>query len=546
MWGQQTAPIRCSAVLTLSFNMKEPLYEASEFSSADSLLGAHFQKAFETSILRHQAKKFVTVYSKQNHTTERTFKEFSEDVLKVKNHILAAYPQAKTIATKAGNTYEHLVYIVAILLAGYSFCPLSPRDLASRTLEKINQLGSDTTELLEDLRIPETNPVNHPVKIRSPHQGFIYIFTSGTTGYSKVVHQTELGVMTNVEAMIRHHEISEKTVIGTPLPIFHVNALEFSFLGSLLGGGELILFEEFQPNQVFEATESHRIQILSVVPHLLKTISDQIHKLLRRDISNFKYFVTAAAPVSGYLLEKIYAHHNLKIIQGYGLSEAINFSLTMPIHLSKEQTLKWYTSWERPSVGTAVYGNDVFILRDNLTECDPEEIGEVCIRGPNVMKGYKDQDMTSTFRGGFLHTGDQGFFKTDPESGNKFFFICGRLKDICKRAGVTVSLVEVDDLLQKWAPTGVDLISFYFENVYVGEEIAIAINNEDPALLESLIDYCENNFSSDMRPRYILPTSLSLRTESGKPLRWKFKDLIKNEKQYISGQRTALIKTDIA
>lgn len=526
--------------------MKEPLYEATEFSSADSLLGAHFQKAFELSIHRHSSKRFVTVYSKQNHKIEKTFKEFSEDVFRVKNHLLATFPHAKIIATKASNTYEHLVYIVATLLAGYSFCPLSPRDLPTRTIEKIKQLGSDTTVLLENLQIPEIFSNDQPAKNRPADSGFIYIFTSGTTGYSKVVHQTELGVMTNVEAVIRHHQMSNKTVIGTPLPVFHVNALEFSFLGSLLSGAELILFEEFQPHQVFEAMELHQIQILSVVPHLLKTISDQIHKLLRRDISNFKYFVTAAAPVSSYLLEKIYADHNLKIIQGYGLSEAINFSLTMPIHLSKEKTLSWYTNWDRPSVGTPVYGNDVFILRDDLSMCEPEEVGEVCIRGPNIMKEYKDQDMTSTFRGDYLHTGDQGFFKTDPESGNNFFFICGRLKDICKRAGVTVSLVEVDELLQKWAPAGVDLISFYFENIYVGEEIAIAINSENPALLESLIEYCDKSFSLDMRPRYILPTTAALRTESGKPIRWKFKDLIKNEKQYISGHRATLIKSDIS
>ncbi|RYZ87482.1 MAG: long-chain fatty acid--CoA ligase [Proteobacteria bacterium] len=287
--------------------------------------------------------------------------------------------------------------------------------------------------------------------------------------------------------------------------------------------------------QIFDALETEKIQILSVVPHLLKTISDQAQKLKRKNLREFKYFMTAAAPLSGHLVRTLLEQHGFKVIQGYGLSEAVNFSLTMPIDLELQEYLYWYTFYERPSIGTPVFGNDVFILDEKLSECKEGEPGQLCLRGLNIMKEYKGQDMSETFYGEYLHTGDTGFYRIHPKSGKRFYFISGRTKDVCKRAAVTVSLVEVDDIIQKWMKPNVDVISFAFENNYVGEEIALAINSRDADIIASLSQFCREHFSVDMQPRFIIATDMTLRTESGKPLRWKFKSVLNDKKDVLAG-----------
>lgn len=499
-----------------------------------SKLTSNFSESYRKSIEVHASRFFVDVYSKEDSVQRKTYSEFNQDVVNVRNYLLKTYSASEALATDCGNSYEHLVYIMAILTGGFTFCPLNPKDPENRKKEKLKLLGPATAHL-SNLVLHKTAEKDLPARTRSPQQSFISVFTSGSTGYSKIVEQTEAGVLANIEAVIRHHEIGTNTVIGTPLPVFHVNALEFSFFGSFFAGAHLVLFEEFNLFQVFKALEEQKIQIFSAVPHILKTIADQGKKLKRLSLPHFKYFMTAAAPLGKGLTKTLTQDLGYKLIQGYGLSEAVNFSLTMPIHLNPDEYSRWYLHWERPSVGIPVFGNNVFILKEDLSICQEGEVGEVCIRGLNIMTGYREQDMSQVFRGDYLHTGDLGFFQVDPKSGKSFFFISGRIKDVCKRAAMTVSLVEVDDLIQRACPSGVDAVSFSFENSYVGEEIALATNTTDKNILDTIVSYCKSQISEEMRPRYIVSTAQALRTESGKPLRWKLKTLLTSESETLAG-----------
>lgn len=510
-------------------------YQPKKGLQVPTKLGATFLESFLKATTTYGNQVFVDVYSKDNSILRKTYADFHHDVIRVRNHLLNRHSSAQTLATDEGNTYEHLVYIMAILTGGFTFCPLNPKDPSDRKQEKIRLLGPNTEYLQKLSQIDLLTDKDLPIKQRSPEQAFISIFTSGSTGYSKVVQQTESGVLANIEAVIHHHEIGTHTVIGTPLPIFHVNALEFAFFGSFFAGAHLVLFEEFNLFQVFKALEEKKIQIFSAVPHILKTIADQSSKLKRLSLQNFKYFMTAAAPLGNNLTKVITQDLGYKLIQGYGLSEAVNFSLTMPIHLSSEEYSKWYLQWERPSVGVPVYGNNVFVLKEDLSLCQEGEVGEICLRGLNIMSGYKGQEMSQTFRGDYLHTGDLGFYRKDPQTGASYFFISGRIKDVCKRAAMTVSLVEIDDLIQKACPFGIDAVSFSFENSYVGEEIALATNTADKDVLEMLALYCKSSISDEMRPRYVVSTTQPLRTESGKPLRWKLKNLLTSENETLAG-----------
>ena len=523
-------------------------YQGRQFSAQSlKFLKPNFAEAYAESIRKNTAESFLKVYRADGASTEKTFGEFSEDVEKVRRQILHRFSAAEVLVTVDGNTYENLVYMTAALLAGFTLAPFNFNDTVERSREKILQIGLEcgicTGRLAKEgfektltMEIPQALPpeIASRKRFSSP---FIYIFTSGSTGYSKIVEQTETGILSNVDALIELHGLLQKKTIATPLPIFHVNALEFSFFCSLLGGQKLIVYEGFHFFQMLESLEKDQVRILSVVPHILKSLCDLAPKILEKKLS-LDYCVSAASSLSPELAKKLCQTFSFKIIQGYGLSEAVNFSTKIPPSLPKERVDHWLCDFARPSIGTPLRGNDVFVL-DNTGAFAGENIeGEICVRGFNVMKSYKDQKDGSVFAYDYLHTGDRGFFRKCERTGLSFFFVSGRQKDVIKRFGQTVSLVEIDDQLLKWSPPGVTAIAISFENASAGEELAVAV--QGPADLESLKEYLEKTLPPFMRPRIVKAVSKNLRTDSGKPQRWSFSDLFEKYKKTSFTERVLI------
>lgn len=495
-----------------------------------------FNESYAKSIKKNCDRIFVTVYKSDGTKIVRNFSEFDQDVERVCRVLLNKYRDVEVLATKAGNTYQHLVFIAAILKSGFQICPLNPNDPPEITAKKLNQL-SENCKLLENLTIPDSSYASEKPKPRQGNSAFVLVFTSGSTGYSKIVQQTELGVLSNVEGLIRHHSLeNSKFTLATPLPVFHVNALEFSFFVSLLSGQHLILFERFDLFQVLRCFSENRIHIFSAVPHLYHLLGQQIHKLVSMDLTDFRYFVSAAGPLPLATFE-LFAQKGLKILQGYGLSEAVNFSLKTPTRFSVEKIKSLASRFGRPPVGIPIWGNEVFVLDEQANPCGPEVPGEICIRGVNVMLGYRDRSGREIFRDEYLHTGDTGFWTHDEETGEKIFFVTGRLKDIAKKYGSTVSLVEVDDNVVRLLPSGMDAISVNFENLRAGEEIGLVLKDPLPSFdVDDFYQQLNKILTSEMMPSVIALTADSVRTESGKPIRWRFKDRLK---EFLDSQSQA-------
>jgi acyl-CoA synthetase (AMP-forming)/AMP-acid ligase II len=502
-------------------------YQGKNFEEMNfAVLEKSFLSSYEKMVRLRSDEVFVKCYSAAGSRTEKTFVQFDSDVKSVSVRLFNLYNSYSILATSAGNTYEHLVYIVAILRLGFIFCPLNPTDSPSARHKKISQLGVGAF-VLPDLSIPPTNEFDEPepkLKVRDPHKPFIYVFTSGSTGHSKIVEQTEAGVLCNIEALIKHHGfINQRLRIATPLPLFHVNALEFSFLTSLLSGQTLILYEKFDMMQVFRSLQEDEVEILSVVPHLLFAISQQMSKFKNLRLEHFRYFISAAAPLSLKILKE-FSQSGFKILQGYGLSEAVNFSLLTPTSLTPAAILELAMRFQRPTAGVVLWGNEVEILDDGFKKCTEQQIGQIAIRGPNIMIGYKDSVAENPFQENFLLTGDRGFWFYDTKSAQKFIFVSGRSKDTAKRFGSTISLVELDEALMLVLPTTINAISFCFENDRAGEEIGLALQGIPSQFdVNKLYFQLKNELPAEMLAKVFLLTDDKIRTDSGKALRWIFK-----------------------
>lgn len=516
------------------------LFQGRSFSSSElRFLKSSFKQSYEDSILRNSEKKFVKCYE-GSLITQKTFSQFNLDVHSALHLITENVGSEQSVfVALVTNSYLSLVFMTAAFLKGLTVCPINPLEGPERISAKIQQIQEPVTIwtnkdisdyswsfTVYSMELSTDSPkINTESYFDFPSdRPMVLIFTSGSTGYSKIVEQMETNILSNVDALIEHHQLHEGKTIGTSLPIFHVNALEFSFFASLLSGSQLVLYDQFDIFTVAQSLEEDRIQILSVVPTLLQLILKRKKDFLSMDLSHFKYFVSAASALPKSVSQEILSHFQRPIIQGYGLSEAVNFSATLPIDMKFDEYHHWSTHFAHPSIGVALRGNEILIRNSEGQECEEGETGEICVRGFNVMRSYRGMDAEKMFQDGFLKTGDLGYFRRSP-SGIKFFFVSGRVKDVIKRYGETVSLREVDDLLAPILGAGIDIISVGFENDFSGEEIGLIVQGDSTAEIKSsLLKFLSQAYNDLMRPRVILFTRDAIRTPSGKPQRWKFKE----------------------
>lgn len=281
--------------------------------------------------------------------------------------------------------------------------------------------------------------------VRSPA---LYFGTSGSTATSKIVAQTRYGVAVNAEAVTRHHRLAPGVRILGCLPIHHVNGLNFSIFATLWAGSETVLVRSPRPELVHHAITTADPDIVSMVPTALDML---VLSELNARSTRLRYFLSAAAPLSANTAQAVWERFAVPVVQGYGLTEAVNFSTTMPTNMGADAYGRAVLDVAVPPIGVALFGNEVAILRPDGAAAGLDEPGEICVRGHNVMLGYVDNpDATQlAFEHGWLHTGDLGVRTRVPGLDTPVFRITGRLKNVAVVMGVSVSLEELETRIRE-------------------------------------------------------------------------------------------------
>ncbi|MBL7687707.1 MAG: acyl--CoA ligase [Bdellovibrionaceae bacterium] len=503
-------------------------------------LDTDFQTSYRQVVQMYGDRTFVVSYE-AGMRVQKTFSEFDRDVQAVAHRLREISDGVEVFITKSGNSYIHLVHIFAILLSNKVLFPLNPSEtweFVERQIHTIQKRVFVFVEAGDSVVRPNVSTFFEIVSNFGGHHGaeamhlssvsetsqkdlnsdFIYVMTSGSTGHSKIVRQRQSGVLSNISGLIDHHRLYDGATIGTCLPIFHVNALEFSVMCSFFSGNKLVLWRELSITSLAEQIVADGVQIYSATPELLRVVFHRANRSTRW--TGLRYFVSAASALSTDVVGEGLKRTGVPIIQGYGLSEAVNFSTTLPVDLPSEAYRKLMIEVPYPSIGTEIWGNEVSIRNEQGDELGENEVGEICVRGFNVMSGYVGHKSPDQF----MRTGDVGYFKSF--EGKKFFFISGRIKDVAKRYGETVPLRDIDDFLLATGIDGFDCIAVAFPNCNTGEEIGLVcrtagVSGDWRCLLEKRIELTPVY----KRPKAILIENVRpIRTASGKPLRWKFVD----------------------
>ncbi|WP_043687249.1 class I adenylate-forming enzyme family protein [Streptomyces xylophagus] len=354
---------------------------------------------------------------------------------------------ASHIGVPVTNTIASVVDILAVLESGAAAVIVDAAEPVGRREEQFT--------LLCDAIIEDT-PADGPLRRNDPVLGDLgtdpyptafVLFTTGSTAASKPVAQSHYAVLVNVLATIRHHEMGQGQTMACALPISHVNGLHFGVLATLLSGGTCLLFQQFDPLTYLRALAAYGAQRATTVPSLLQSLCE-----LRRwpTLPDLRYVVSAAAPLTARTVSLVY-ERGYRVVQGYGLSECMNFATTMPIDMLGPEYEKYVLGVGIPAVGHAVHGCEVAILSANGIPLGPGATGEVGIRGHSLMTGYLGDDTATdeALGSGWLKTGDIGCLEAAHPARGPWLTLVGRQKNVAKCNGLSVSLEEIDRWLEE-------------------------------------------------------------------------------------------------
>ncbi|MCS7139902.1 MAG: long-chain fatty acid--CoA ligase [Nitrososphaerota archaeon] len=266
------------------------------------------------------------------------------------------------------------------------------------------------------------------------------LYTGGTTGLPKGTMLTHMNLVANalmcVEWLQAKEEVGE--VVLTVLPLFHSYGMTTSMNAPMAFGGTIVLLPRFDVVQVLQAIEKYKVTIFCGVPVMYAMLLSH-PDVKKYDLTSIKFCISGAAPLPPEIQKKFMELTNAVLVEGYGLTETSPVTHSNPL----DRTMK---TVKVGSIGIPWPDTDAKIvdLETGERELPPGEVGELIVRGPQVMKGYwkRPEETAQTLRNGWLYTGD--IAKMDEDG---YFYIVDRKKDLIKYKGYSVFARELEDIL---------------------------------------------------------------------------------------------------
>jgi long-chain acyl-CoA synthetase len=262
----------------------------------------------------------------------------------------------------------------------------------------------------------------------------VILYTSGTTGKPKGAELTHANLLRNADVSSRTtSEIAAGDVVFGGLPLFHSFGQTVSMNASLMVGACLTLVPKFDPGEALATMQRDRVTHFYGVPTMYGALLHHPGRE-RYDTSSLRTCITGGASMPVEVLRGFEQAFGAIVLEGYGLSE------TSPVSSSNHPDRE-----RKPgSIGTPLEGVEMKVFDEDDNEVAQGEVGEIVIRGHNIMKGYWQRpDATAeAMRGGWFHSGDMA--RVDEEG---YFYIVDRKKDLIIRGGYNVYPREVEEVL---------------------------------------------------------------------------------------------------
>ena len=411
---------------------------------------------------------------------------------------------------------------------------LAKTSLAGLVAVRTSRAALGSALALEDLigpagdyrQLPDAPP---PPADIAPDDEATILYTSGTTGRPKGALGTHRNILSNLisvgyasaRAVVRRTGAPApvpadppQPVSLLPAPLFHVTGCHSMLVPILAGGGKLVLMRRWTPERALELIEAERVNRLTAVPAMVWQLLES-REFDRRDLSSIESLSYGGAAAAPELTLRVKQHFPLSWpSQGYGATETSSIAAAN----SAEDYLA------RPdSVGLPPPVGEIRIAGPDDESLPTGAVGEICVAGPHVVKGYwrQPEATAAAFKDGWYHTGDIGRLDEDG-----FVFILDRIKDMLIRGGENIYCVEIEDALYSH-PDVIEAAVIGLPHRVLGEEVAAVVRLRPGAAVG------ESELRSHVRRRlaaYKAPVRIDIRFEplprnaNGKTLKTVLRD----------------------
>ena len=310
---------------------------------------------------------------------------------------------------------------------------------SERLVERLGALPLSKI-LVEDLQRKAAEGVAPPLEalagIEPPTRDdlALLLYTSGTTGVPKGVELTHGNILSNIEGCLSLFKLGPGHVLIGILPMFHSFASTGVMGIGMHSGSTIVPQPRFIPDDVLSAIEKYKVTLILAVPSMYRVLM-QAQRLRPRDVSSLRYAIAGGEPVPQALTDGFKQIFGVDLIQGYGLTETSPVVSANPPDANRPGT-----------AGLPLPGISVRTVNDQGFDVPLGEVGELIVKGPCVMRGYRNAPVATAemIRDGWLHTGD---LASIDDAG--YVSIRGRQKDLIITGGMNVYPPEIEAALEE-------------------------------------------------------------------------------------------------
>ncbi|WP_413309713.1 long-chain fatty acid--CoA ligase [Bacillus sp. 1P10SD] len=406
----------------------------------------------------------------------------------------ALYPRVKSVQSQ---TNLKNIIVVSLQSSGQNFAP-------DRSFEDF---------------LTEGNGNVVPIEFEPEHDVAVLQYTGGTTGRSKGAMLTHRNVLANViqcSEFFKHELNVGKEKCLTVIPLFHVFGMSSCMNLSIYTAGESIMLPRFDLEEVLNTIKNEQPTMFPGVPTMYVAITSH-PKAEDYGINCIRTCNSGSAPMPVELLRSFERKTGSKILEGYGLSEASPTTHCNPPFAERKPG----------SVGIGMPSTEYKIvdLATGKEEVAIGELGEVIIKGPQIMKGYWNmpEETANTLRDGWLYTGD--IAKVDEDG---YLYIVDRKKDMIIASGFNIYPRDIEEVLYEH-PAVQEAVCIGVPDPYRGEDVkaVIVLKAGKTATDEDIIQYCRQNLAAYKVPRLVEFRDQLPKTGVGKILRRALRDEVK-------------------
>jgi long-chain acyl-CoA synthetase len=320
----------------------------------------------------------------------------------------------------------------------------------------------------------------------------IIIYTSGTTGKPKGCVLTHKNIIANARQISTWLGFTDKDRLLTMMPLFHMNAVSVTTMSALYAGGSTVVSPRFSASRFWQIISDYQItsfgSVATMLSMLLSTYPDGVPEGLKTD--QLRFAMCGSAPVPAEVLRRFEETFDCLVVEGYGLSESTCRSTFNPPDERR-----------RPGSCGLPIGNEMRVVDEDDRELPDGELGEIVLRGENILKGYfKNETATTTaFRHGWFHTGDIGYRDADG-----YYYIVDRKSDMIIRGGENIYPREIDEVLYQHPQISAAAVIGVPDELY-GEEVAAVVVLKPNATTseQEVIEFCKARLADYKCPKTV-------------------------------------------